>query len=91
MTDFWARIPYGNFCLLLSSVTKTKVSLKFRFHLLTEVDLLRGWCQEPAMVTVVNNKADVLKSAAALAVNCNAAKGRWCSEYSDWFNTMHEK
>jgi T-complex protein 1 subunit zeta len=27
------------------------------------------------MVTVVNNKADVLKSAAALAVNCNAAKG----------------
>jgi len=27
------------------------------------------------MVTVVNNKADVLKSAQALAVNCNAAKG----------------
>jgi T-complex protein 1 subunit zeta len=27
------------------------------------------------MVTVVNSKADVLKSAAALAVNCNAAKG----------------
>ena len=50
-----------------------------------------GWRIAQGMLCVAAITRELLKSAAALAVNCNAAKGRWCSEYSDWFNAMHEK